>query len=123
MYVRLGQLGLLPVIASQPFFPSLPGRNNYRDFWRRGVVLWLPHRQLGIVFILSRCRSCSSHPFCPAVGHRRLHGQQKPFMKAFVYLGGLSCIGLFFFTGKNVEWGILVLHAGQHWLRRQCGVL
>ncbi|WNB16972.1 MFS transporter [Marivirga arenosa] len=32
---------------------------------------------------------------------------KKSFMQFFTYLGGLSCIGLFFFTGKNVEWAII----------------
>lgn len=27
-------------------------------------------------------------------------------MKGFTYLGALACIGLFFFTGENVEYGI-----------------
>lgn len=34
-------------------------------------------------------------------------GNKKAFMKFFVYLGGLACMGLYFFTGSNVEWGIL----------------
>ena len=34
-------------------------------------------------------------------------GKKKFFMKIFVYLGAFSCIGLFFFTGKNIEWGII----------------
>lgn len=47
-------------------------------------------------------------PFLPLLsGIADYTGNKKPFMKAFVYLGGLSCIGLFFFTGKNVEWGIM----------------
>lgn len=29
------------------------------------------------------------------------------FMKAFTYLGGLSCIGLFFFKLETLEWGII----------------
>ncbi len=33
-------------------------------------------------------------------------GLKKPFMKFFTYLGGISCIMLFFFTGENVEYGI-----------------
>lgn len=33
-------------------------------------------------------------------------GNKKAFMKFFVYLGGMACIGLYFFTGSNVEWGI-----------------
>lgn len=32
---------------------------------------------------------------------------KKAFMKFFTYLGGVSCILLFFFTGKNVEWAII----------------
>jgi UMF1 family MFS transporter len=32
---------------------------------------------------------------------------KKNFMKFFTYLGALSCIGLFFFTGENVEWAII----------------
>jgi UMF1 family MFS transporter len=34
-------------------------------------------------------------------------GNKKAFMKFFVYLGGLSCMGLYFFTGDSIEWGIL----------------
>ena len=33
-------------------------------------------------------------------------GRKKQFMKFFTYLGSLACIGLFFFTGENVEYGI-----------------
>ncbi len=34
-------------------------------------------------------------------------GNKKAFMKFFVYVGGASCMGLFFFTGTTLEWGIL----------------
>jgi UMF1 family MFS transporter len=34
-------------------------------------------------------------------------GKRKFFMKTFAYMGGLSCIMLFFFIGDNVEWGII----------------
>lgn len=33
-------------------------------------------------------------------------GNKKGFMKFFCYLGALSCSALFFFTGKNLEFGI-----------------
>src|SRR5210317_1976045 len=33
-------------------------------------------------------------------------GLKKRFMKFFTYLGSLACIGLYFFTGENVEYGI-----------------
>ena len=33
-------------------------------------------------------------------------GKKKSFMKFFAYLGSISCIGLFFFTGRNIEYGI-----------------
>ncbi len=33
-------------------------------------------------------------------------GRKKLFMKVFCTLGAFACMGLFFFTGKNVEWGI-----------------
>lgn len=33
-------------------------------------------------------------------------GRKKRFMQFFTYLGSLSCIGLYFFTGENVEFGI-----------------
>jgi MFS transporter, UMF1 family len=33
-------------------------------------------------------------------------GKKKFFMKFFTYLGSLACLGLFFFDGHNVEWGI-----------------
>jgi UMF1 family MFS transporter len=34
-------------------------------------------------------------------------GNKLNFMKFFVYLGSVSCISLFFFTGENLEFGIL----------------
>ncbi len=34
-------------------------------------------------------------------------GSKKSFMKVFVFIGSFSCIGLFFFTGENVEWAII----------------
>ncbi len=34
-------------------------------------------------------------------------GKKKFFLKLFMFIGSFSCIGLFFFTGKNIEWGIL----------------
>jgi MFS transporter, UMF1 family len=33
-------------------------------------------------------------------------GQKKPFMRFFTMLGAFSCMGLFWFTGENVVWGI-----------------
>jgi len=33
-------------------------------------------------------------------------GRKKQFMQFFTYLGSLACIGLYFFTGENVEYGI-----------------
>lgn len=33
-------------------------------------------------------------------------GKRKGFMKMFTYLGGFSCAMLYFFNGKNIEWGI-----------------
>lgn len=34
-------------------------------------------------------------------------GKKKFFLKTFMFIGSFSCIGLYFFTGKNIEWGIL----------------
>ncbi|HNP17847.1 MAG TPA: MFS transporter [Fulvivirga sp.] len=34
-------------------------------------------------------------------------GKKKLFMKIFVYIGSFACIGLYFFTGDNVEWAII----------------
>ncbi|MGF1635938.1 MAG: MFS transporter [Cyclobacteriaceae bacterium] len=34
-------------------------------------------------------------------------GRRKFFMKFFTYLGGFSCIALYFFDGSNIEFGIL----------------
>jgi len=34
-------------------------------------------------------------------------GKKKRFMQFFTFLGSLSCIGLFFFHGDNIEYGIL----------------
>lgn len=33
-------------------------------------------------------------------------GSKKSFMRFFVYLGGTGCMGLYFFQGPNIEWGI-----------------
>jgi UMF1 family MFS transporter len=33
-------------------------------------------------------------------------GKKLQFMKFFAYMGSISCIALFFFDGKNLEWGI-----------------
>lgn len=34
-------------------------------------------------------------------------GRKKFFLKIFMYTGSLSCIGLYFFTGENIEWAII----------------
>lgn len=34
-------------------------------------------------------------------------GLKKQFMRLFTYLGSLACIGLYFFTGANIEYGII----------------
>lgn len=34
-------------------------------------------------------------------------GSKKMFMKIFTYLGGLSCCGLYFFTGDTLQWGVI----------------
>ena len=36
-------------------------------------------------------------------------GNKKRFMKFFCYQGGLACIGMFWFDGRNVEWGVFCL--------------
>jgi MFS transporter, UMF1 family len=36
-------------------------------------------------------------------------GNKKAFMKFFCTIGSLACMGLFFFTGENIEWGISML--------------
>ena len=36
-------------------------------------------------------------------------GRKKSFMKFFCYMGGLACIGMFWFSGQNVGWGVLCL--------------
>lgn len=33
-------------------------------------------------------------------------GKKKLFLKIFMYFGAISCIGLFWFDGNNIEWGI-----------------
>lgn len=33
-------------------------------------------------------------------------GRKKSFMKLFTYLGSFACMGLYFFTGENIEYGI-----------------
>ncbi len=35
-------------------------------------------------------------------------GMKKRFMKVFVLIGGISCMGLYFFTGENVELAIIL---------------
>jgi len=35
-------------------------------------------------------------------------GKRMSFMKTFVYIGSISCMGLFFFDGSNIEYGILL---------------
>ncbi len=35
-------------------------------------------------------------------------GKKKTFLRAFAYFGALACAGMFFFTGENVEFGILM---------------
>ncbi|SEM15575.1 MFS transporter, UMF1 family [bacterium A37T11] len=44
-------------------------------------------------------------PILSALADNR--GNQKTFMKAFTYLGGLSCMCLFFFQPDNIELGII----------------
>ncbi len=34
-------------------------------------------------------------------------GKKRMFLKIFMFIGSFSCMGLFFFTGKNIEWGII----------------
>lgn len=34
-------------------------------------------------------------------------GNKKFYMKIFVYTGSLACIGLYIFTGENIEWAII----------------
>jgi UMF1 family MFS transporter len=36
-------------------------------------------------------------------------GRKKSFLKAFAYLGALSCAGLFLFEGANIEYGMLMV--------------
>src|SRR6187402_1190201 len=33
-------------------------------------------------------------------------GNKKRFMQFFTYMGGLACIGMFWFTGPNLTWGL-----------------
>jgi MFS transporter, UMF1 family len=39
-------------------------------------------------------------------------GRRKAFMKFFTWIGAISCGLLFFFTGSNVEWGIICFTLG-----------
>lgn len=34
-------------------------------------------------------------------------GNKKRFMQFFCYLGGLACMGMFWFEGSNIEWGLM----------------
>lgn len=36
-------------------------------------------------------------------------GNKKAFMKFFCYQGGLACIGMYWFNGNNIGWGVLCL--------------
>jgi len=36
-------------------------------------------------------------------------GNKKIFLKFFCYLGGLACIGMYWFSGNNVGWGVVCL--------------
>jgi UMF1 family MFS transporter len=36
-------------------------------------------------------------------------GNKKSFMRFFCYLGGVACVGMYWFTGQNVGWGVLCL--------------
>lgn len=36
-------------------------------------------------------------------------GNKKRFMKFFTYMGGIACIGMYWFRGENVGWGVLCL--------------
>jgi UMF1 family MFS transporter len=36
-------------------------------------------------------------------------GNKKKFMKFFCYQGGLACIGMFWFSGSNIGWGVVCL--------------
>lgn len=36
-------------------------------------------------------------------------GNKKRFMKFFCYMGGLACLGMFWFRGENVGWGVTCL--------------
>src|SRR5690606_17732906 len=44
-------------------------------------------------------------PVLSAIADNR--GNKKSFMNVFTYLGGFSCIGLFFFKLDTLEWGII----------------
>jgi UMF1 family MFS transporter len=47
-------------------------------------------------------------PLLPLLsGMADYRGNKKAFMRFFVYLGGTACMGLFFFDGSTLEWGIL----------------
>ncbi len=45
------------------------------------------------------------NPFLGAIAD--YSGRKKQFMQFFVYLGSLSCLGLYFFNLQNIEWGML----------------
>jgi len=46
-------------------------------------------------------------PLCGGIADH--FGRKKFFMKVFCTLGSFACMGLYFFTGENVEWGIAML--------------
>lgn len=48
----------------------------------------------------------SLYPILSGIADYR--GTKKAFMRFFTYLGSLACIGLYFFDGSNIEYGILL---------------
>lgn len=49
-------------------------------------------------------------PLLPLLsGFADYSGNKKSFMKFFCYLGGIACMGMYFFTSSSLEWGILCM--------------
>ena len=79
------------------------GELSYVDFFGFKVInTALQNFALAAVFLMVSIMS----PILSSIADYR--GNKKAFMRAFTWMGALSCMGLFFFTPERVELGIIV---------------
>jgi UMF1 family MFS transporter len=79
------------------------GELSYVDFFGFKVInTALQNFALAAVFLMVSIMS----PILSSIADYR--GNKKAFMRAFTWIGALSCMGLFFFTPERVELGIIV---------------